>query len=700
MSVRSGAEQSVGATTESPEKRARRRRLPLSCGECRSKKTDSFSLHATVTGLVNAARGQAVKISAPMTRLQNDSEEVRRLRREVANLKSLVSQRQPELNNANVEGTTRAKLDSTPSISSRTASDTADHQSDISRNTSSFSHPKDRSPQGYYAKHSLFKFFTEITQFVPFITEVTDEWLRPAGVKLKKQKTFISKDENLTLDALLPPQGDADQLVAFYLDNYEHLHRIVHVPTFKKQYHDFWLSDQPRSPAIASLIMSIMAVSASAPPIGERYQDMAPRWSVSVDEWLRQQSPKRYELVHYQVLCLSYLAKRMNQIHKKLFWTESSNLLQRAILDELPYNDSVSRSEDVFKVEMRRRIWHVIRELELQNSYEFGLPTLLHNIDCNLGVPANINDEELDECCTQIPQSRSANDYTQSSYQIISARSWSLRLEISRRLSSPAIADPMTYDDVIRYTHQLTSEIAELPTWDTSSHKGLPSVVNGFLKFQLMECVLAIHRPYLGKDGSAFWLSENICHQMSRETLLVNCQISDLGLQPLTRLREDLMLASLTLTRVVLLQSPDSTSIIMSCSNSIIELMERCLAIAAERSLRCSKSEPWCFISISAAISLLKVHLGILDRSTAKYSCAQAFLNLHKQHPRSQTPQQPISQSASHDVSRELHTGIDPSIQQLNDIPPYIAWLDGDIFDFGLEAYNLDMNINGMSQSM
>jgi hypothetical protein len=100
------------------------------------------------------------------------------------------------------------------------------------------------------------------------------------------------------------------------------------------------------------------------------------------------------------------------------------------------------------------------------------------------------------------------------------------------------------------------------------------------------------------------------------------------------------------------LKLPGSTSIIMSCSNSIIELMERSLAIAAERSLRCSKSEPWCFISISAAISLLKVHLGILDRSTAKYSCAQAFLNLHKQHPRSQIPQQPISQSASYDVGR------------------------------------------------
>ncbi|KAH0136563.1 hypothetical protein KCU82_g18740, partial [Aureobasidium melanogenum] len=516
-----------------------------------------------------------------------------------------------------------------------------DLQSDTSRNASSFHHPKDRSPQDYYAKHSLFKFFTEITQFVPFITEVTDELLRPAGVRLKKQKTLISKDENLTLDALLPPRDDADLLVAFYLDNYEHLHRIVHVPTFKKQYHDFWLPHKSRSPAIASLILSIMAVSANAPPIGEHYQDMASRWDVLVDEWLRQQSPKRYELIHYQVLCLSYLAKRMNQIHKKLFWTESSNLLQRAILDELPYTGSVRCSEDVFKLEMRRRIWHVIRELELQNSYEFGLPTLLHNIDCNLGPPANIEDEEFNEHCTQIPESRSADQYTQSSYQIISARSWSLRLEISKRLSSPAIADPMTYDDILRYTHLLTSEIAELPTWDSSSHRGLPSVVNGFLKFQLMD---------------------------------------DLGLQPLTRLREDLLLGSLTLTRIMLLHNPCSTSVIVSCSDSVIELMERSLAIAAERSLRCRKSEPWCFISISAAISLLKIHLGILDRPTAKCSCAQAFLDLHKRQPMSQVPQQLTPQTSIPDASRDLHAVIDASTQ-LNDVPPYIAWLDGDIFD-------------------
>lgn len=395
---------------------------------------------------------------------------------------------------------------------------------------------------------------------VPFITEVTEEWLRPAGAKLKKHKTLISEDENLTLDALLPPREDADLLVAFYLDNYEHLHRIIHVPTFEKQYHDFWLPSQSRSPAIASLVMSIMAISASASPMAERYREMASRWDMSVDQWLRSQSPKRYELIHYQALCLSYLAKRMNQIHKKRFWTESSNLLQTAILDGLPYESLEHRPEAVFMVEMRRRIWHVIRELELQNSYEFGLPTLLHNIESNLETPANIDDEHFDEHSTQIPKSRSADHFTRSSYQIISARSWSLRLEISRRLTSPATAGPMTYDHVLSYTHQLTSEIAQLPTWDTSSHKNLPSMVNGFLKSQLMECVLAIHRPYLGKDGSKFWLSENICHQMSREMLLLNCQIGDLGFQPLTCLREDLLLGSLTLTRIMLLHSPSESS--------------------------------------------------------------------------------------------------------------------------------------------
>ncbi len=74
------------------------------------------------------------------------------------------------------------------------------------------------------------------------------------------------------------------------------------------------------------------------------------------------------------------------------------------------------------------------------------------------------------------------------------------------------------------------------------------------LQFQLKECILAIHRPYLQRDNNKFWLSENVSYHISRDILLLNSKLAGSGFQTLTLLREDLLLASLNLTRITMLQ--------------------------------------------------------------------------------------------------------------------------------------------------
>ena len=69
-----------------------------------------------------------------------------------------------------------------------------------------------------------------------------------------------------------------------------------------------------------------------------------------------------------------------------------------------------------------------------------------------------------------------------------------------------------------------------------------------------MECILAIPRPYLNCDNSKHPLSEDVCHRVSRDILLLNFELNDLGLQSLVQVREDLLLASLSLARVTMLQ--------------------------------------------------------------------------------------------------------------------------------------------------
>jgi hypothetical protein len=82
-----------------------------------------------------------------------------------------------------------------------------------------------------------------------------------------------------------------------------------------------------------------------------------------------------------------------------------------------------------------------------------------------------------------------------------------------------------------------------------------PILTYAFLHFQLTECILAIHRPYLQRENNKYWISDNVCYQLSRDVLLLNIQLQELGLQSLTLLREDLLLASLTLTRITIQQT-------------------------------------------------------------------------------------------------------------------------------------------------
>jgi hypothetical protein len=313
------------------------------------------------------------------------------------------------------------------------------------------------------------------------------------------------------------------------------------------------------------LLLAMISLSASAydrsvdsSSVADRYRSMPPRWISACDEWLREQSSKHRKLVHYQISCLVYLAKRMNLIRKKRFWKETGSLIQDAIMDGLHCEPS-SGVDSVYMREMKRRIWAVIRELDLQNAYEYGLPTLLHTTDSDIAAPANLDDEDFDEQSEEMSAPKPLEEHKLASYQCASSRSWTLRLEISQRLSSAGTSQTLEYEDVLRYTHELTHEINTLPTWDMGEVKSdtrntFPIIAKAFLQFQLIECLLTIHRPYLQKNKTKFWLSENVSYQMSRDVLLLNQKLASFGIQALTVLRDDLMLASLTLVRITMLQ--------------------------------------------------------------------------------------------------------------------------------------------------
>ncbi|KAF5877835.1 putative c6 zinc finger domain-containing protein [Botrytis fragariae] len=621
--------------------KVQRKRLRLSCGECRKKKVSSYS---TTLSLIMITLPKMSMHKQQQAQLQIDSEEVQKLRSEVTQLRVLLS----KIHSQN-EATIVAEPVTATGVSEISCGPLSDKRCEetygsIITTDNNLIHPNARTPSSYYTQHHLFRFFEEIPELFPFMKETREELLEPHGVRIKKDtaarndlRAHVHCTTECQLEDFLPAKDVTDFLVLSYLESFEQLHRIVHIPTFNKEYAKFWVPDSTRHSAMTALILSMISISICIPAtynsLTPSHHQIAPRqWISACDRWLREQSSNGRKLVHYQIGCLLYLAKRMHMIRKKEWFKETSSLLQNAIMDGL-HRDPTSSGDTIFTREMKRRIWAVIRELDLQNSFETGIPTLLNTIDAKTGTPGDIDDDEFDETSKILLISDPFDKHTRTSYQIHSSQSWGLRLDVSRRLFATGSPKVLSYDEVLHLTHQLTQEIHSLPAWDevnsgATSHACYPIPANAFLHFQLIEC---------------------------------------------------------------------SSSIIMSDSTAIINFLKRCLPTMGNRYLYGFDKEPWCFLTMSTAISLLNIHAGKVSPETGKLDISQSFSDLH--HKRIENQRHisiSIQQDSSPRISAEhINSSGQSAAYKATEFPAF-SWLNDS--DFENDGFDLGMDLDSMWQ--
>ncbi|OAQ74347.1 C6 zinc finger domain-containing protein [Pochonia chlamydosporia 170] len=502
----------------------------------------------------------------------------------------------------------------------------------------------------YFGPHNASMAFVELTGLCPFMRETADEWLRPVILHDRKDRKRRLEDrealfekQDPELEALLPTKEETDALVSVYLDQFEQIHRIVHIPTFRKEYAEFWKPDgKQRYAAFTALILAMMAVTScvhthdSLKFIGmmSNARHWAEKWIWACDAWLSRQSQKHRKLIHFQIACLLYLGKRVNTIKKKRFWTSSGALIQDGISVGLHREPShMGGKITVYNQEMRRRIWTTVQEFDMQASFDHGLPTLLSQLHYDTNPPRNLDDEDFDEETTTLPASKPAREYTFSSFQNLARQSLPLRLELSRLLTGP-LSD-IDYDQVIRYTNDLTQEIDALPSWDMnmdgSKEKKNPLIAYTLLHVQLRQYIIPLHQPYLKlrKQNSKYQYSEIIYYNAARDIVLLHDKLYEQGIRSLNFLREDALTTAINLCSVTMLQPRGSTNMIMINSHHTLKLIEKCIAMKEDRLLRCGNNEPWGYSIMCAALGLLEAHLGTKTTEVAKSTSAERFVNLH-----------------------------------------------------------------------
>ena len=545
----------------------RRRKLScdreLPCSRCLASGTPDRCEYETRPGLAppnklglarGALSGLNVRLSLPSTggaesssfrKEPRDSDRIRRLELEVAQLKGVLAGK------VSLDGST---TNNDPSPSTR-------HDPEIEvAGTPPPSFPPSQEPYAnkdelrffrgkgfktrYYGPRSAFRAFAELGGLCPFMKETSEEWLRPLHIQHDnkdrhkraedREKKFHEPD--LALEALLPCRMEVDSLVAIYLDQFEQIHRIIHIPSFRKEYAQFWDPARTRTAAFTCLILAIMGISSCLDEhhLPRKFDKLvssshtrALRWIEAAEQFQARQSEKHRRLIHYQIACLIYLAKRVNTVKKKRFWKSAGAMTQDAIsvgLHREPGNLSQSVQITPFNQEMRRRIWETIQSYDVQASFDHGLPTILSSLHYDAHPPRNIDDDEFDEGSAELPPSKPSTEYTFSSYQYLSRQSLALRVELNRVLTGPP--EDLDYEQVIRYTNEINQEIDALPSWDVggshAARQGVlkkPLLAYTLLHIQLRQYIIPLHQPYLKlrKTNSKYQYSEIIYYNAARD---------------------------------------------------------------------------------------------------------------------------------------------------------------------------------------
>jgi hypothetical protein len=266
-----------------------------------------------------------------------------------------------------------------------------------------------------------------------------------------------------SIHGTIPSREICDVLVELYVSNFESVHRIFHIPTLYQNYHQFWNSNYETNPSLYKEFapqLALIAMMGSKLCNQELLATLlapiifnAPKIISMVETWLFNLSNKhRAQVSTLQTHCLLVLAKQMLSTPPSQLPRYSGDLVRSALSLGL-HRDPEEFSElntSVLQVEVRRRLWLTVMELDVQISTACCMPSLVQTVEYTCRYPTEISDRDIpidiDE--KQTLESNAAS-IANASIQIALAQSLPLRLN-ALRLLTQVQPDADEVDEILR----------------------------------------------------------------------------------------------------------------------------------------------------------------------------------------------------------------------------------------------------------
>lgn len=308
----------------------------------------------------------------------------------------------------------------------------------------------------------------------------------------------------------IPSRAVSDELIRLYLRTSEVTCRILHIPSFWKEYEQYWNS--PQSTSTISLFKILLAMAMGIGyyqgPEQRELRDKAQQWIYAAQSWLAMPHEKsRLNISGIQIQCLLILCRGLYNIGTDLIWITTGTIVRTAINMGFHRDPKYFPRISVLHAEIRRRLWATILELNLITSLDAGMSPMISFDDFDTEPPLNVDDDELDEATIDPPTPKPSNVATQTSIQLAALKSLELRIKINNLINDFRF-EP-SYDDVIRLSieligiykenHKFMSQASEA----SSPGKFKPSPLHRKLvDLTTQRFLIALHRPFAFKARS------------------------------------------------------------------------------------------------------------------------------------------------------------------------------------------------------
>ncbi|KAF5008767.1 hypothetical protein FDECE_5005 [Fusarium decemcellulare] len=368
---------------------------------------------------------------------------------------------------------------------------------------------------------------------------------------------------------LLPPQDRCRRLAESYFDHFTGIYALFHVPSFWHEYHNYWdgtHNDPARFNAILLAVMSCARCLFLEEPLSfdgasSTARNEAAKWLHAVETWHGYRAAAQSTTLHaFQLRCLLLFSKTLNDIDPQDHYTASQTLLADAISNGIHRDwNLLGVEETIYERELRHKVWSAVAELVIAASMECGVPSMASNLLADIGQPRGYNDSDYDSSTEFEPPNELHGQLKDGSFAKVAHSIRPLRYKINDLVNNPQTHNSLGQPQFVALRVQIFETLDGLPNWSgptpnvAGRNRGL--VYRAVLELYLHELLLLLHLPLaLSKDtGSASPALDAdfqrfICVRSASTIIKIHELVADKGFSPIALGKANLLRAGLCIS--------------------------------------------------------------------------------------------------------------------------------------------------------